>query len=344
MRLSAIMRQSPGPETSERSARWVARLACVLAATLFVTCRESDTHEGVRVTDIGAIEGYIESEGRSLWYRVVNPHGSGVPLLVQAGGPAPSYYLEPLESLADERPVVFYDQFGTGRSSKPDGSFNWSVQLYLEDLNALRAQLNLRQVHLLGHSWGTMLLSAYMETAPEGVKSVVLVSPSVSAARWLEDAEKLRAALPPETDAILREHEERAAFHEPAYQEAAMVFLQRHFCRLDPWPAALVETMEKMGPAYEAMWGPNEFIATGVLKDFDKTDVLGTITVPTLFIGGEYDEAPPETVEWHAEMVPDAQVVIIPEASHMPMLENPTLFNESVRVFLRNVESRHGEE
>jgi proline iminopeptidase len=339
-----MMRLSRRPESLARLAGGVGRLLCVLAAILLAACRESDTQYRFRIADVSAIEGYFETEGRTLWYRVVNPHGGGVPLLAQAGGPAPSYYLEPLENLADERPVVFYDQFGTGRSSKPDGSFDWSVQLYLDDLNALREHLDLRRVHLLGHSWGTMLLSAYMETSPEGVESVVLVSPSVSAARWLEDAEKLRGALPRETDAILREHEERAAFHEQAYQDAAMVFLQRHFCRLDPWPAALVETVEKMGPAYEAMWGPNEFVATGVLKDFDKTDVLGTIKVPTLFIGGEYDEAPPETVEWHAEMVPDAQVVIIPEASHTPMLENPTLFNESVRAFLRRAELQHGEE
>mgnify|MGYP005847286221 CR=1 FL=1 len=336
---------APGQRRSPKwPARRVSHLLCVLTAILFVSCGESNRHENIRVPDVSAIEGYMESEGRSLWYRVVNPHSSGIPLLIQAGGPAPSYYLEPLEILASDRPVVFYDQFGTGRSSKPEGTFEWSVQLYLDDLNALRAALGLRRVHLLGHSWGTMLLAAYMETAPEGIESLILVSPSVSAARWLEDAGKLRAALPPGTDAILREHESRAAFDEPAYQDAAMVFLKRHFCRLDTWPAVLMKTIEEMGPAYEAMWAPNEFVATGVLRDFDKTGVLGTITVPTLFIGGEYDEAPPETIRWHADMVPDSQVTIIPGASHMPMLENPTLFNERVRAFLRSTEQSQPEE
>jgi proline iminopeptidase len=91
------------------------------------------------------------------------------------------------------------------------------------------------------------------------------------------------------------------------------------------------------------MWGPNEFVVNGVLKDFDKTDVLKTISVPTLMIGGEYDEAPPETIKWYAQMIPESEVVIIPDASHMVMLEQPTIFNDTVRDFLHKVENRHFE-
>jgi proline iminopeptidase len=63
-----------------------------------------------------ADEGYIEVPGGKVWYRVVTPEGDragAVPLLCLHGGPGfTHYYLEPLEALAEHRPVVFYDQLG----------------------------------------------------------------------------------------------------------------------------------------------------------------------------------------------------------------------------------------
>ena len=64
-------------------------------------------------------EGYIPVTGGKVWYRIVGT-GKGTPLLVLHGGPGvPSYYLNPLAALGDDRPVVFYDQLGCGRSDQP---------------------------------------------------------------------------------------------------------------------------------------------------------------------------------------------------------------------------------
>ncbi|HYU75049.1 MAG TPA: hypothetical protein VEL31_20470 [Ktedonobacteraceae bacterium] len=65
-------------------------------------------------------EGYIAVPGGLVWYQIVNP-GKGIPLLTLHGGPGfPHDYLEPLQQLADERPVIFYDQLGCGKSERPD--------------------------------------------------------------------------------------------------------------------------------------------------------------------------------------------------------------------------------
>ena len=46
-------------------------------------------------------------------------------------------------------------------------------------------------------------------------------------------------------------------------------------------------------PVYTTMWGPNEFTCTGNLLEWDRTDRLGEITVPTLITVGEFDEVHP---------------------------------------------------
>ena len=57
-------------------------------------------------------EDYIPVTGGRVWYRIVGS-GSAIPLLILHGGPGiPHDYLEELEVLADERPVIFYDQLG----------------------------------------------------------------------------------------------------------------------------------------------------------------------------------------------------------------------------------------
>ncbi len=263
-----------------------------------ISGQETDAHTSIHIENPYAIEGYLKNGERKLWYRVVNPKNRNTPLLVLHGGPgASSSYLEPLEKLADERPVILYDQLGGGWSSIPDETYEWTVDVFVEDLVALRRHLNLSRIHLLGHSWGAALMTAYPEKQPMGIESLTMVGPHISTRRWIADAKILLEAFPEETQAILSEHNATGTFDSEEYHDATMVFMQRYFCRLDPWPPRLLEAVENIGPVYEEMFGPNEFVVNGVLKDFDKTDVLKTISVPTLLIGGEHDEAPPETVK-----------------------------------------------
>ena len=101
------------------------------------------------------------------------------------GGPgAPSYYLNPLEKVAEDRPVIFYDQLGAGRSDRPTDSTLSRVDRFVNELAQVRKALNLHEVHILGHSWGTMLAVDYMLTNPEGVQSLILASPALSVKRW----------------------------------------------------------------------------------------------------------------------------------------------------------------
>lgn len=104
--------------------------------------------------------------------------GSPVVIVVH-GGPGKDYRsLLPLKALADEFLVVFYDQRGTGLSPRVDDE-QLTYQCYLADLDALVDRYRAGgKVSLIGHSWGTMLVSGYVGRHPGKVERAVLAEPA----------------------------------------------------------------------------------------------------------------------------------------------------------------------
>lgn len=307
-----------------------------IAIVFSLSCKKSAEEEVVSITEG---EGYIDVTGGKVWYRIVGS-GTATPLLLLHGGPgAPSSYLEPLEKLSDERPIIFYDQLGSGKSDRPADLSLWRTQRFVEELSQVRKALLLKKVHIFGHSWGTMLAVDYMLTQPSGVKSLILASPGLSVPRWIQDANKYRAALPNETQDILKKHEEAGTTDSEEYMGATIEYYKHHLCRLDPWPPELEKAFAELNfEVYGTMWGPSEFHATGSLKDYDRTEQLNEISVPTLFTAGRYDEATPEATALYQGFVPGASLEIFENSSHMAMHEETDLYIKVIREFLRNVE------
>jgi proline iminopeptidase len=86
------------------------------------------------------------------------------------------------------------------------------------------------------------------------------------------------------------------------------------------------------------MWGPSEFKVTGVLKDFNRTNRLKEIKVPTLFMCGEFDEATPETVKSYHDLVPGSKYIVIRNSAHETMNDNPEENNKAISDFLNELE------
>src|SRR5260221_10790113 len=101
-------------------------------------------------------DGFIAVEGGRVWYRIAGEARTGVPLLILHGGPGyPHDYLEPLEELSDERPVIFYDQLGCGKSDRPNDKALWRADRFLREVDQASGPFCFRRTHLFGHSWGT---------------------------------------------------------------------------------------------------------------------------------------------------------------------------------------------
>jgi proline-specific peptidase len=290
-------------------------------------------------------EGHVPFREYRTWYRVVGEQRSPekLPLLCLHGGPgALHHYLKPLEDLAATgREVIFYDQLGCGGSDQPSDQAMWTVELFIDELVNLRRELGLERVHLLGQSWGGMLALEYALTQPDGLVSLILASTTASIPHWVREADRLRAELPADVQATLAEHEAAGNYDAPAYREATLVFYRRHVCRLDPWPDYMLESFNNMrAEIYNTMWGPTEFHATGTLRDWDVTARLGEIHVPTLITCGEYDEATPAMAEEMQRGIPDAQLYVVPDASHMAHAEGGDEYLRVVAEFIAGVERR----
>ena len=286
-------------------------------------------------------EGFVAVPGGRVWYRIVGS-GTATPLLVLHGGPgAPSYYLKPLAALADERPVVFYDQLGGGHSDPITDTTRLTVDHFVAELAAVRESLGLKEVHILGHSWGTMLATDYLLTKPAGVRSVIFASPAISIPRWLADADTLLTTMPDSMQQAVARHEADGTYDAPEYQTAVMAYYERYLARKLPWSVDIDSTFSQLSQmVYGHMWGPSEFTATGTLQDYDRTDRLGEITIPTLFTTGRYDEARPATVEYYRSLVPGAEMAILEQSAHLTMQDEPEEYVRVVREFLRRVEGR----
>lgn len=280
--------------------------------------------------------GFVDVPGGPVWYEVMGA-GEGVPLLVLHGGPGgTSCGAQLLAPLGDERPVIRYDQLGSGRSGRPSDTSLWQRDRFVAELDTLRDQLGLHEIHLQGHSWGGALAAYYvLESGTEGVRSLTLSSPLISTERWIADANLLRSQLPADVQAVLAEHEAAGTTDSKAYREAEAVFYDRHVTRGEAVEKPSCGDSVRNGQIYRQMWGPSEFYATGSLLDFDVSPRLGDIDIPTLFITGEYDEARPETIREFAAAVPGSEVVVIPGVAHASLSRAPMEYRAVLRSFLR---------
>jgi proline iminopeptidase len=284
-------------------------------------------------------EGYINVTGGKVWYKIVGS-GDKAPLLLLHGGPGvPSYYLNPMAALSDERPVIFIDQLGCGRSDRITDTTLMTIPAYLKELKEIHDALGLKDYYIFGHSWGTIYAVEYYFAHPEGIKGLILSGPALDIHGWSKDADTLIATLPDSIQKAIRINEKNETFDSPEYQAAVDYYYKLYLARKQPWSADIDSAFAQTGMnVYMHMDGPSEFTLSGNLKDYDATGKLGSIKVRTLFIGGEYDEARPESVRYFASLVPGAQVAILPDAGHLSMQDNPEANNKAVRDFLHSIE------
>jgi proline-specific peptidase len=298
-------------------------------------------------TAMPAQEGFVSFQGYNVWYRTVGDRDEPgkLPLICLHGGPgAPHDYLEPLEAMAATgRRVIFYDQLGCGNSDQPHNPSMWTVDLFVEEIGVVRRALGLERVHILGHSWGGMLAMEYALTQPSGLASLVVADSPASMSQWVSEANRLRAELPLEVQQTLLKHEAAGTVESPEYQEATMVFYRRHVCLVDPFPECVNRTFEKLGQnqeVYHTMNGPSEFHVIGALKDWNIVSRLAEIRVPTLVIGGRYDEATPAITETVHRGITGSEWVIFENSSHLPHVEETERYLQVLGEFLNRVEAQ----
>jgi proline iminopeptidase len=320
------------------------RASLITGAALLAGCMRPAPHP-VAWTDIAQTgEGRIDVPGGSVTWRKFGD-GPKPPILAVHGGPGyPSDYIEPLKGLGDERAIYVWDQLGCGRSDRPHGAQHWVISRFVEELARVRAGLNLSELHLFGQSWGTMLSVQYLlDRGQEGVKSVALDGPVMSVRRYVADVSRMVDQLSPANRDAVREADRSGVYDTPGYQAANEEFMAAHIARhptSDTQPL-WQRTIEGVGvESYLAMNGQSEFSITGNLRDFEREDDLARLTMPVLYMSGQYDTCTPDASRDYAAKTPQGEVAVVPESGHCVHIDNPDAANVAVRAFLARVERR----
>lgn len=285
-------------------------------------------------------QGYVDVGDGRVWYESAG-EGDRALLLLHGGPGGNSEDLSPfLELAADGFRVVRYDQLGSWRSDQPDDPSLWNVLRFVAEVERVRQALDLGAMHLLGQSWGAFLAIEYALHHGEHLRSLTLASGAASTRECVAGMDAWRRELPAETQAIMARYEASKDYAHPEYVAAMNTLYGRNFCRVSPWPEPLKTASEHMSlPVYSHMWGPNEFTCTGTLIEWDRTDRLPEIAVPTFITVGEFDEVHPSCAETLHRGIAGSRLEIFAGCGHAAHLEDHERFKTILLAFLNRVDA-----
>lgn len=266
---------------------------------------------------VPVIEGYMPFRGYKTYFRIAGEGNSKkAPLIGIHGGPGGGHdTLEMLDKLAlyDNRQIITYDQIGCGKSYVEGHSDWWNKDTWMEELAALRDYLKLDQCHLLGQSWGGMLIyCTLIEKKPEGIISGIISSGHCCSSLWASEQHRLLKYLSKEEQEAIKIAEETNNFKSDAYLKANNTYFSMT-CNDDLSNDPNAPDCFKRGSAqghdvvYETAWGPNEYNPTGNLKDFEYLDQLDQIKESILVINGTDDMCTPLVAQSMYNNIADCQ-------------------------------------
>ena len=222
-------------------------------------------------------------------------------------------WLDQIEALKDLRLCVAPDLRGSGGSDPLSGGL--TMETMADDLAGLIEGLGHSSADLVSLSMGGYAALALWERHPERVRSLVLMDTRSGA-----DSDAARAGR--------REMAERVADEGVG---ALVADLQKALLS----PNAGLTSRVRLRGMIEAT--PAESVVAaleGMARRADRTDMLSSITVPTLVMVGEEDGlTPPEVGEHMAQLIPGAELAVIPGSGHLPPIETPPAVNQALRAF-----------
>ena len=270
-----------------------------------------------------------------------------VKILTLHGGPACTH--EYMTAISDVLPegqgyeVILYDQLGSYYSDQPTEDI-WTIDRWCEEVEEVRQALGLdaSNFYLLGNSWGGILGMEYALRYQDNLNGLIVCNMVTSIPEYAAyNEEVLRPQMDPEVLAKLVAYEEAGDIqNEEFLQLVNDHFYAQHICRLEEWPEAITGSFERLNyKLYDLMQGPSEFRVGGRLIDWDITDRLGEITVPTLMVGAEHDTMDPDKMTTQATLVANGRSLHCYNGSHLCMWDDQEAFMGGVTNFIEDVEA-----
>ncbi|GAA5176010.1 alpha/beta hydrolase [Pseudonocardia eucalypti] len=247
-------------------------------------------------------EGYAPVNGLKMYYRT---HGAGDPLVLLHGGllTAELSFGELIPRLAERHRVIAVELQGHGRTADTDREA--SVPGFADDVVGLLDHLDIRRADLYGFSLGGLTAMQVALTHPERVRKLVAASIQFRPDGFHEEIRN------PDRWATSRRMPTADDF-------AAM---RADYRRVAPDPDHFDAFQEKVSAAVGAFPGWSD-------------DQLRGLAVPTLVMAGDTDFMPVEHAAEMVQLIPDAQLAVLPGCTHMDLTRRPDLVLPAVSAFL----------
>ena len=282
--------------------------------------------------------------------------GQGRNVLVIHGGPGQPFTqpMSGLEQLTSEFRFHYYDQRGSGESTRPIDRFE-SQNMYenmkvldqslglgaqIADIERIRQILGDEKLILIGHSWGGFLASLYATEFPEHVEALILVSPANTLVMPQPDAESdlfaaVRTKLPAdeqaEFDAFMKEYMNFNALFQKS--DADLLAMNEQFGKY--YMQAIGESMEtqllqQSKPGGWMVWAG--YISMGQRHDY--RPALQKVAVPVLVIHGADDLQSEAASRLYVDAFANAEFAVVENAGHFSFEQQSEQFAAIVKSFL----------
>ena len=259
------------------------------------------------------------ANGVNLYYEV---HGDGEPLLLHPGfGCTVEIYFANTPVLAEHFRVIVFDPRGAGRSDTPAGTY--TMQTYADDCVAVMQAAGTESAHVLGTSFGGMVVQNLALLHPKRVRGLVFgCTTAGGAAHVLPPGDNLAIFL---ASADVADPAVSVRMRYPMHYSDA--YIARHDAEI----VARAISQSHLGSTPEGRAGQLAAVST-----HDTFARLLQISSPTLVAHGDEDGVVPvENGRILAQQIPGARLRIYPGAKHIFFLECAAAFNADVVAFLR---------
>ena len=254
---------------------------------------------------------FVEIRGLATHIAVDGPPGAPVLLLLHSLGSSLRVWDAQVDSLARGLRIVRFDLRGHGLTEV--GAGPCTMEDFADDALAVLDACGVAAAHVGGVSIGGMIAQAIAARAPSRVRSLILCDTALAIPppeMWRARAQQVRAeGVAAVADATL------ARWVGPAYLAS---------------PAGRGLRQLLLRTPREGYAAAAEALATG-----DLTRTTRELRVPALVLVGELDPSTPvASAEALRDAIPGAELVVVPGAAHIPMVDHPDAVTDAIRGFL----------
>ena len=253
------------------------------------------------------------------------------------GGPGGRSPLDFGDLLSEHFRTVMYDQYGGGDSDPYNGEDDLDADYYMAEARDVIPRLVSGDYVIIGYSWGAVPAVAYASSCRDPhFKGLILLSPFLSGPLWTRDQLDILRGISPEMAEDMARYVREGYVGDEAMEILAELFENVLFTEEENRKRARGFAHVPYGKVCLKLWGKNDGIPIGPLKDLDMTGVLRNISVPVLVIFGDRDQVTEETASYYCNNLRYPKYAEIVNAGHYSIREKPLDFINEMSKFINN--------